>query len=75
MATGRTEQEAKDAFWQGYLVESADWNTDGQVFMPTFRALDEYWTITIREYEIGQAYFGDNDESDRRKEQKRKETK
>lgn len=79
-ATGRTEQEAKDAFWQGYLVESASWNSDDQVFMPTFRALDEHWGINIREYEIGHAYLGDNDLSDYHREeqkekQKRKATK
>ena len=75
MATGRTEQEAKEALWQGYLVESADWNSDEQVFLPNLNRLEEYWGIKLREYAVGQAYFGDKDEADRRKEQKRKEKK
>lgn len=73
MATGRTEQEAKEALWQGYLVESADWNSDEQVFLPNLNTLDEYWGIKLREYAVGQAYFGDKDEADRRKEKKRTE--
>ena len=75
MATGHTEQEAKEALWQGYLVESADWNSDEQVFLPNLNRLDEYWGIKLREYAVGQAYFGDKDEADRRKEKNRKERK
>ena len=75
---GRTEKEARDAFWNAYKSITRRRIKSGaqDEAWKTFKALDDYAGVYIREYEIGQGYFGDESVADHRRwEQKRKKTK
>lgn len=75
-ATGHTANEAKRAFWKSYKRISANRQPDNKPVFKNMTDLNDWWGIHEREYEIGQAYFGDEGAAEhRRREQKRKETK
>jgi len=62
---GRSEQEARDAFWACYQETSKTWNagiSKAGCGQPSLEAFEEYWGLKVSRYKLGKGYFGDEDE-------------
>lgn len=62
-AVGRTKRQCMTAFMRKYREISPPWNKEKKPAAPSFKTVDEEWGVWLLRYKVGEAYFGDHDET------------